>query len=633
MQTLRTTKRAALYLVISGAIFLFSPACGTEKVVVKEVKVPCKTPGEGPVVVDVGLSDADRELYYTKAEGSELFPYKLFLHLNNLGDKKTKGLFKENLERFGMVYDDQISERGLPVGMTVQMSKDTEHFNLEMVGVNCAMCHVSEWTHNGTAYRVDGGPSMVDMQLFYSDMLKSIVGTFINPAELWSFLRRYNAEGRASGASSGGASPPTLKQLHSHDSLKAMNEKGGFEKALAAELFKAHAEEMAKEAPKEEEFQQVSSDDDGKKESDSTPEPVPPPKPILRDYSRFKTLTPAARSSSAASGDVVAKQTVEDFLEMMRLLRARATFFTRLITRNNGTVPGNGRVDAFGAARNLLFDTDVQKPTAPVSWPHLWEIDKLEWLHWDANTNSITERNIGQALGLGAVFETKNFTSTIDAKNLCALEKVAKKMKAPKWPAAFGTLDEVKSAKGKAVFAKHCLSCHEHANIDTPLAAIGTNPNRANNFANDVGGVPFPEAIAPLLSKLKAQAFADAKMTPEEIADCEMVKPVWRGPRRYAGRVLAGIWASPPYLHNGSVPTLYDLLLPLSERPSQFFVGRDYDSVKVGIKTSGLPGSFLYEVAKEGNDTRGHTYGTQPVSEGGMSEDERLELLEYLKSL
>ena len=136
-----------------------------------------------------------------------------------------------------------------------------------------------------------------------------------------------------------------------------------------------------------------------------------------------------------------------------------------------------------------------------------------------------------------------------------------------------------------------------------------------------------------MLTKLKVQAFADAKMTPQEIADCEKNIPIWRGPRRYASRELAGIWASPPYLHNGSVPSLYDLLLPPNERPSQFFVGREYDSIKVGMKTSGLPGSFVYEVAKIGNDARGHAYGTQPVSEGGMSEDERLDLLEYMKSL
>ena len=57
----------------------------------------------------------------------------------------------------------------------------------------------------------------------------------------------------------------------------------------------------------------------------------------------------------------------------------------------------------------------------------------------------------------------------------------------------------------------------------------------------------------------------------------------WRAPQEYSAWPLAGVWATPPYLHNGSVLTLYDLLLPAAKRPAKFFVGsRKYDVVRLG---------------------------------------------------
>ena len=104
----------------------------------------------------------------------------------------------------------------------------------------------------------------------------------------------------------------------------------------------------------------------------------------------------------------------------------------------------------------------------------------------------------------------------------------------------------------------------------------------------------------------------------------------------YKARSLNGIWATAPYLHNGSVPTLYDLLLPKKRdsdpkdgeyRPDQFQVGsREFDPERVGLKSSGYTG-FTFDTRHAGNSNAGHTYGT------GLDKEERLDLLEYLKSL
>ena len=104
-----------------------------------------------------------------------------------------------------------------------------------------------------------------------------------------------------------------------------------------------------------------------------------------------------------------------------------------------------------------------------------------------------------------------------------------------------------------------------------------------------------------------------------------------RGPA-YKARPLNGAWATAPYLHNGSVPTLHDLLLPPDRRPKSFHVGsREFDPIKVGLKEEDK--GFLYKTHDDkgnpipGNSNEGHEAGTT------LSDDDRWALVEYLKSL
>jgi hypothetical protein len=102
---------------------------------------------------------------------------------------------------------------------------------------------------------------------------------------------------------------------------------------------------------------------------------------------------------------------------------------------------------------------------------------------------------------------------------------------------------------------------------------------------------------------------------------------------KYKGRPLDGIWATAPYLHNGSVPTLDDLLKPVAERPKSFSVGvRTFDPVKVGYLTevAGFPKFHVLNPDGTpilGNSNAGHVYGTQ------WTDQERKQLVEYLKTL
>jgi hypothetical protein len=102
------------------------------------------------------------------------------------------------------------------------------------------------------------------------------------------------------------------------------------------------------------------------------------------------------------------------------------------------------------------------------------------------------------------------------------------------------------------------------------------------------------------------------------------------GPHQYESRVMQGIWAAAPYLHNGSVPTLADLLKKPEDRPSSFPLGRQYDRDLVGLDPN-QPGTRRETTGCDqldsGNSRCGHDFGTN------LSDDEKLALLEYLKSV
>lgn len=96
------------------------------------------------------------------------------------------------------------------------------------------------------------------------------------------------------------------------------------------------------------------------------------------------------------------------------------------------------------------------------------------------------------------------------------------------------------------------------------------------------------------------------------------------------------MWASPPYLHNGSVPNLYELLSPAKERSKTFLIGHDFDPVKVGVDTSGASGKFLLDTSLVGNSNIGHSFenGSGPGVIGPLlTEEERWSLVEYMKSI
>jgi hypothetical protein len=547
------------------------------------------------VTADNGLTPAQRQDLYHVAEGSEVFPVSWFQALED----QDSGLpFRDNLERFGLLPDPA---GPFPVGITQARSE----LGVQMIGINCSACHVGQMQYQGKAVRVDGAPNQFNIEGFYGGLIGSTLATTDDAGK----LARFVAAVLAQDATPAPGRPPldvrVVRALSAGRDLAALARAAATGDADAR--FTVGALERAAE------------------------------------WSRGRGAP--ARKAPGATADGINAGGLEDIVRDASLLIGRLEGAANLASETpKGTVSGFGRTDAFGIARNILFGTDLRPATAPIKYPHLWGFGETEWLHWNGNTNSIVERNIGQALGLGAVLNHTTYDSSVDLEGLHQLETLFRLLRPPVWPAeAFGALDAAKVARGETLYQTACASCHEgpytmseDRHVIYPqfgLDEIGTDRNHAENFDQPVAGRPYHEALHELLDKVKARAYA--RYPAEQTATWEAGRTAkWRSTlaegKPYPARPLAGIWASAPYLHNGSVPTLYDLLSSPAARPKKFGVGyREFDPVKVGYRTdrtTANPLAHEFDTTQAGNGNGGHSYGTD------LSDEDRAALIEYVKS-
>jgi mono/diheme cytochrome c family protein len=532
-----------------------------------------------PHVIDFayvnGLDGGGRETFYHLSQGSEILPVRW---LRAMEDPATNRPFMENLDRFGLLPDPDRRD-GLPVGMT--LSKPYPVVG-EMAGITCAACHVAEFRYNGKGVRVDGAPNMFDMQAFYEAMLNSAQATLDDP-------RRFDR---------------VLERLVRQD----LDRYGPFA-------------------------------------------------PVVRVYFWIE----GAGRAAAFRDNLKAR------IELLKVIRTAISRREANAKPGEVTTSGFGRLDAFNGSRNFLLgrfsEANIVPLAAPVKFPPIWGFKDYEWIEWTQNTNSILERNVTETLGAGATASLDagpgRFESTVPVRNLHQLETTAYRIQPPAWPSAvFGAPNADAVARGRDVFQTRCAGCHEYG-ADRRTATgltqlrtfspqeLGVDPSTAQQVAAPVvntGDLPldgshsFAKAVAYVVNNIRDKAYAREKVTPDEQAEMEdrtrRGGVYWRDTlpdtgKPYAARPLHGVWAMAPYLHNGSVPTLYDLLSPPAMRPRQFAIGqRDFDPKRVGYTTD-IPlarAKYVVDTTKPGNANTGHAYGE------ALTDQQRWDVVEYLKT-
>lgn len=251
--------------------------------------------------------------------------------------------------------------------------------------------------------------------------------------------------------------------------------------------------------------------------------------------------------------------------------------------------------------------------------PAWWLLKKKKTMYHVGATDARSVRSIMQFM-MHPLTTAKEFTAAEPAFK--DIQQHLLSIEAPKYPFA---VDAKKAAPGRVLFEKNCASCHgtygekpTYPNKVIELAEIGTDDKRAKNI-----GPKFADAY-------NASWFAKEDGL-KEIS----VNPGYQAPP------LDGVWATAPYFHNGSVPTLAGVLNSKA-RPKvytrSFKTGEDdYDKQAVGwkvtevnppdAKASGFERRKVYDTTQPGRGNGGHTFGDD------LSETERMAVIEYLKSL
>jgi len=272
---------------------------------------------------------------------------------------------------------------------------------------------------------------------------------------------------------------------------------------------------------------------------------------------------------------------------------------------------GRGRDDAMNLTKYFMIRWPMDDSFGPTDMPSVWNLTKYRpelghRMNFAGDSHNPYSVIIDSALGLMGA-EPKNTDDFLGQIDWLLTYLSAKN--APLYPFE---IDSRKANTGKQLFAAHCARCHANERTGTiiPLAEIGTDRERLDTWNE------------------KAAAEANAVVHDMGIVREGLVEEPLSG---YVAQFLDGIWLRAPYLHNGSVPTLYDLILPAAQRPKQFYRGYNlYDPVKVGYVTVGDEAEHagtLHDTGARANSAQGHDFGT------GLSEEHRWALVEYLKTL
>lgn len=546
--------------------------------------------------------------FYSLPHGSQLIPYQWFLHLEQPG--KTE-LVRSDANMRRLRFLPQKAEKTYnPDALPVGFAKDGD---LDWVGLNCAACHTTQINFKGKGIRVDGAPSMADLDTFLRELTAALQQTHDDQAVFDRFAK--NVLGNKS------SKPSEVRILR--QKLKVVLDR------------------------------RTNYNERNLKGNGSTTRP------------------PWGFGRIDAFG-VILNQVTSLRLQMP-----------------DNSSPAN----------------------APVSIPFLWDTPAHEKLQWNgAASNSkilgidfgALGRNVGEVLGVfGEVRIEKEpldfwpgYESSVRFKNLNESEKLVSTLWSPLWPGQLfkHSLDTQLVAKGREVYkSKKCVNCHvlidrttskplEAAAQDKPIErmitigtpdkpsnhAVGTDPKMAANFdtMRDTGPLfEKPKNLIPATEAFETNAKAG------EILAHVVIGTIIHGPAnedqelplearfelataealKYKARPLNGIWATAPYLHNGSVPNLHELLLPVGKRSTMFVVGqREFDPDRVGFKQfdkveDGVKlGFFCLDTAVDGNSNSGHVYGAEEfewIEDGEstkiapLTDDERKALLEFLRSL
>jgi hypothetical protein len=566
--------RMALWIVASGVVLLVGAYAFRHP---RPVRAAAQASTGKVILLDQGWTPEIRESYYHISQGTTVLPYDIFLSLEAAGSQE---LFRSdaNSERYGLTPDPpnpQWNPDGLPIGLGKTVTPDGP-WKGEDVGINCATCHNTELFYQGKRVRIDGGVgNHFDLEAYIFALDDAMQETSKDSAKFARLVARMGA-----------SSADAKSDLHKR--------------------FETNADR-------------------------------------IHSFRTRVLLTPYPWGPS------------------------RMDAIGMIVDRVTSIAPG--------------IPQNWFAPLAPTKPPFLWNSPQGTWTQWRGVQQDPIDRNLTETMG---VFMSMNLTarspeqglfdSNARLKNLEEIEGWLNHLAPPKWPEeAFGKIDRAKAAQGKKLFEARCAECHNS------YPYTWTAPNKYGKRFLEVGLVPesyvdtdpmqfeelrpyvataqlAPNLPGPLKDKdlvpqgelyyglsmmILRTALSKIDQTPEQAVEMhgyrELPVPRPSPVPHYKAAPRDGVWATPPFMHNGSVPNLYEMLVPAAQRTKKFYLGRDFDPVKVGVDTSGKSGTYLVDTTLIGSSNRGHSFENAPLGNGVigplLTEEERWALVEYLKSI
>ncbi len=619
------------------------------------------------VYLDQGWSPSDSLWFYYTAQGADLMPYDLFLYLEQ---EKSQELFRSDENMNGYRYLPQNKTHSNPDGLPVGMTADT-YRGRKYMGFTCAACHTSQLNYKGVGIRIDGGPSAADMDQFLKDLAAALKATRDNPDKK---QRLVAALVRAGSYRNQQEVESDLEKyalrINAYNYINHSNTPYGYARLDAfGRIYNRVLEHIVNENA----LREVLAGQVPPEQLDQVMDKL---KPVLTDENRDRVMQQLA--------SILTPDQLEAVWGKLFNPPSAPVSYPFL-----WDIPQHDYVQWNGIGANAGVGP-IGRNTGEV-------IGVFATLDWREKTKWSLRSLLG---GRGLRVKYVKFQSSVKTHNLRRMEDRLWSLESPRWTEAVAKaglppLDEARVQRGEKIYDGLCLRCHakiERASPDRRVVAqmemaskVGTDQTMANNSVSATGysgilrnqyvkttevGDIMLDTKAPVAALL-TRATQNVVATPDpdkwfftrwadwaidlisayfsnqimpSIKAGNYTPDTTAAPydslRSYKARPLNGIWATAPYLHNGSVPTLYDLLLPasptandpkdMSYRPKTFYVGsREFDPKKVGFRTEANGGSgFLFDTTLPTNSNAGHEYDTRT-----LTDEQRWDLVEYLKSL
>ena len=567
-------------------------------------------------------SPGDRDTFYTTSQGSHMMPYAWFKALRRLDVDEP--FAADKLQRYGYLPNNvsPTNPEGLPVGFVIDGAVASGQ-----LGMTCAACHTAqlEYKKDGVTrtLRLDGAPANADFQQFLTDLLAVARATLTQPDRFDAFAKSVLGAGYTA------AKAAQLKEAFGKwvaqfgefmdRSLPAASPWGParldafgmiFNRVAARDLGVLDNFKIA-DAPVSYPFLWNASRQDRTQWNGGVPNGLYVQAlgrntgevlGVFADFLPHRILPPGAlpavidfRNSSIKFAGL---QTLEE-----KIAALRAPVWPREIF---------GLDDSLAARGKPLFDAHCASCHAvqpSLELPGLWRTPVLA-----VGTDPKMALNAARVSDAGLLTGALKPPPAIGAR----ITNPAK------------TTEILATAVVGSLVAEALIPP-----IPSPakLAQSGVFRALRKDFAEHFPGENLDALLDPKLSaKAKADAMVKVRTFLETRLSNMFNPPSAVAGAAYEARVLSGIWATAPYLHNGSVPNLWELLKPAKERRRSFMVGsRIFDPKNVGYDTENSPfknGSFVVDPANaNGNGNGGHEYGS------ALSEEERWAIIEYLKTL